>query len=164
MLEVNCTNRGFIKKDKKLDRQVKKGGGCVFFRIFANLNNIYIMSDKREKLTESKALAKLAVLGIENKKGLDPVVLNLEGVASAPANYFVICSGNVPSHVSAISDGVFESIKKATGLNPHRVEGYDNAEWILMDYFDVVIHIFLKDKRDHYRLEQLWADGERVEI
>lgn len=122
------------------------------------------MSDKREKLTESKALAKLAVLGIENKKGLDPVVLNLEGVASAPANYFVICSGNVPSHVSAISDGVFESIKKATGLNPHRVEGYDNAEWILMDYFDVVIHIFLKDKRDHYRLEQLWADGERVEI
>ncbi len=164
MLEVNCANRGFIKKDKKWDRQVKKGGGCVFFRIFANLNNIYIMSDKREKLTESKALAKLAVLGIENKKGLDPVVLNLEGVASAPANYFVICSGNVPSHVSAISDGVFESIKKATGLNPHRVEGYDNAEWILMDYFDVVIHIFLKDKRDHYRLEQLWADGERVEI
>lgn len=164
MLEVNCANRGFIKKDKKWDRQVKKGGGCVFFRIFANLNNIYIMSDKREKLTESKALAKLAVLGIENKKGLDPVVLNLEGVASAPANYFVICSGNVPSHVSAISDGVFESIKKATGLNPHRVEGYDNAEWILMDYFDVVIHIFLKDKRDHYRLEQLWADGERVEL
>lgn len=117
------------------------------------------MSDKREKLTESKALAKLAVLGIENKKGLDPVVLNLEGVASAPANYFVICSGNVPSHVSAICDGVFETVKKATGYNPNKIEGYDNAEWILMDYFDVVVHIFQKDKRDHYRLEQLWADG-----
>lgn len=117
------------------------------------------MSDKREKLTESKALAKLAVLGIENKKGLDPVVLNLEGVASAPANFFVICSGNVPSHVSAICDGVFETVKKATGYNPNKIEGYDNAEWILMDYFDVVVHIFLKDKRDHYRLEQLWADG-----
>jgi ribosome-associated protein len=61
--------------------------------------------------------------------------------------------------VSAISDGVFETIKKATGYNPHRVEGYDNAEWILMDYFDIVVHIFLKDKRQHYRLEELWADG-----
>ena len=122
------------------------------------------MSDKRDKLTESKALAKLAALGMENKKGLEPVALDLQGIPSAPANYFVICSGNVPSHVAAISDGVFESIKKATGLNPLRVEGYDNAEWILMDYFDVVVHIFLKDKRDHYRLEQLWADSERVEI
>lgn len=122
------------------------------------------MSDKRDKLTESKALAKLAALGMENKKGLEPVVLDLQGIPSAPANYFVICSGNVPLHVAAISDGVFESIKKATGLNPLRVEGYDNAEWILMDYFDVVVHIFLKDKRDHYRLEQLWADSERVEI
>ena len=122
------------------------------------------MAINKDKLTESKALAKLAALGIENKKGLDIVVLDLQGVQSAPANYFVICSGNVPSHTEAICDGVYESIKKATGYNPLRIEGYDNAEWILMDYFDVVVHIFLKDKRDHYRLEQLWADGEKVEL
>ena len=90
-------------------------------------------------------------------------LLDLRGIQSAPANFFVICSGNVPSHTEAICDGVFETIKKATGMNPVRVEGYDNAEWILMDYFDVVVHIFLKDKRDHYRLEQLWADGVKVE-
>ena len=122
------------------------------------------MAINKDKLTESKALAKLAALGIENKKGLDTVILDLQGVQSAPANYFVICSGNVPSHTEAICDGVFESIKKATGANPLRIEGYDNAEWILMDYFDVVVHIFLKDKRDHYRLEQLWADAEKVEL
>ncbi len=117
------------------------------------------MAVKKSNLTESEILAKLAAQGMDNKKGLDIVLLDLRGVTSAPTNFFVICSGNVPSHVSAISDGVYETIKKATGYNPHKVEGYDNAEWILMDYFDIVVHIFLKDKREHYRLEELWADG-----
>lgn len=117
------------------------------------------MPNKKTNLTESEILAKLAIQGMENKKGLDLVTIDLRGIASAPTNFFVICSGNVPSHVSAISDGVFETIKKATGYNPHKVEGYDNAEWILMDYFDIVVHIFQKEMRDHYRLEDLWADG-----
>lgn len=121
------------------------------------------MAKNKTNISESEALAKLAAIGMDNKKGTDIVLLDLRNIQSAPANYFVICSGNVPSHVSAISDGVFETIKKATGLNPHRVEGYDNAEWILMDYFDVVIHIFLKDKRQHYRLEELWADGKVID-
>lgn len=112
--------------------------------------------------TESEVLARLAAKAIDDKKGFDTVILDLKGVQSAPANYFVICSGNVPSHTSAISDGVFETIKKATGIGPYRVEGYNNAEWILMDYFDVVVHVFLKDKRSHYRLEELWADGQVV--
>ena len=120
------------------------------------------MAKTKNNISESEVLAKLAAQAIDNKKGLDTVIIDLRGVQSAPANYFVICSGNVPSHVSAICDGVFETIKKATGYNPHKIEGYENAEWILMDYFDVVVHIFLKDKRDHYRLEQLWADGKIV--
>ncbi len=122
------------------------------------------MAKSTNKLTESEILAKLAAQGMDNKKAEDIVILDLREVQSAPCNFFVICSGNVPSHVSAISDGVFETIKKATGYNPHKVEGYENAEWILMDYFDVVVHIFLKDKRDHYRLEALWADGKRTEM
>ena len=117
------------------------------------------MAKNTNNISESEALAKRAVLGMDNKKALDIVLLDLRNIETAPANFFVICSGNVPSHVSAISDGVYETIKKATGLNPNRVEGYDNAEWILMDYFDIVVHIFLKDKRQHYRLEELWADG-----
>ena len=55
-------------------------------------------------------------------------------------------------------------MKKATGLNPHKIEGYNNAEWILMDYFDVVVHIFQKDKRAFFRLDELWSDGEEVSI
>ncbi len=115
-------------------------------------------------MTESEILAKLAAQALDEKKGLDVQILDLRGITSAPAEFFVIASGNVPSHVSALSDYVHEVVKKATGINPSKVEGYMNAEWILMDYFDVVIHIFQKSKRDFYRLEQLWADGVQVQI
>lgn len=108
-----------------------------------------------KKLEESEIVAKLAAKALDEKKGEDVVVLDLRGIASAPAAFFVIASGNVPSHVSALSDHVFEIIKKTTGSNPYKVEGYQNAEWILMDYFDVVVHIFQKEKRDFYRLDQL---------
>jgi len=122
------------------------------------------MAKKINNLTESEVLAKLAAQGMDNKKGEDIVILDLRELQSAPASFFVICSGNVPSHVSALSDGVFEVIKKATGQNPHKVEGYDNAEWILMDYFDVVVHIFQKEKRDFFRLEELWADAKHLKL
>ena len=115
-------------------------------------------------MTESEILARLAAQALEEKKGLDVVVLDLRGLPSAPAAFFVIASGNVPSHVSALSDNVGLIVKRATGMLPHKVEGYANAEWILMDYFDVIVHVFQKEKRDFYRLEQLWADGSKLII
>ncbi len=116
------------------------------------------------KEKESEVLARLAAQALDAKKGEDVRILDLRKVPGAPAEYFVIASGNVPSHVSALSDAVFETVKKATGLNPHKIEGYNNAEWILMDYFDVVIHIFQKEKRAFYRLDELWSDGEEVAV
>lgn len=118
--------------------------------------------NNREK--ESEVLARLAAQALDDKKAEEVRILDLRKVHGAPAEYFVIASGNVPSHVSALSDAVFETVKKATGLNPHKIEGYNNAEWILMDYFDVVIHIFQKEKRAFYRLDELWSDGEEVAI
>ena len=115
-------------------------------------------------MTESEIVAKLAAQALDERKGLDVKILDLRGLQSAPTEFFVIASGNVPSHVCALSDYVYEIIKKATGLNPSKVEGYTNAEWVLMDYFDVVVHIFQKDKRAFYRLDELWSDGEEVEI
>ncbi len=114
----------------------------------------------REK--ESLVLAKLAAQIMDEKKAEDVRVLDLRKVHGAPAEYFVIATGNVPSHVSALSDAVHETVKKATGMGPYKVEGYNNAEWILMDYFDVVVHIFQKDKRAFFRLDELWSDGEEV--
>ena len=113
---------------------------------------------------ESEVLARLAAQALEEKKGDDVRILDLRKVHGAPAEYFVSASGNVPSHVGALSDTVFETVKKATGLNPHKIEGYQNAEWILMDYFDVVVHIFQKEKRAFFRLDELWSDGEEVAI
>ena len=116
------------------------------------------------KEKESIILAQLAAQTIDEKKGDDVRTLDLRKVHGAPAEFFVIASGNVPSHVSSLSDAVFETVKKATGLNPHKIEGYQNAEWILMDYFDVVVHIFQKDKRAFYRLDELWSDGEEIPV
>ena len=113
---------------------------------------------------EAEVLARLAAQIMDEKKGEDVRILDLRKVHGAPAEYFVMATGNVPSRVSALSDAVFEAVKKATGLNPHKVEGYQNAEWILMDYFDVVVHIFQKDKRAFYRLDELWSDGEEVKV
>lgn len=116
---------------------------------------------KNQDTAQSMMLAKVVAQALEDKKASDVVVLDLRGIHSAPAEFFVIASGNVPSHVSALCDAVHELVKKTVGYNPNKVEGYNNAEWILMDYFDVVVHIFQKDKREFYRLDQLWADGER---
>ena len=113
---------------------------------------------------ESLVLARLAAQTMDEKKAEDVRILDLRKVHGAPAEFFVIATGNVPSHVSALSDAVFETVKKATGMNPHKVEGYNNAEWILMDYFDVVVHIFQKDKREFFRLDELWSDGEEIKI
>ena len=114
-------------------------------------------------MTESEILAKLAAQALEEKKGMDVQILDMRGLSTPPAAFFVIASGNVPSHVSALCDHVHETVKKAMGLNPTKVEGYANAEWILMDY-DVVVHIFQQDRRSFYRLEQLWGDAERVKV
>ena len=113
---------------------------------------------------ESLVLARLAAQIMDEKKAEDVRILDLSKVHGAPAEYFVIATGNVPSHVSALSDAVYENVKKATGMAPHKGEGYNNAEWILMDYFDVVIHIFQKDKRTFYRLDELWSDGEEMPL
>lgn len=113
---------------------------------------------------ESLVLARLAAQIMDEKKAEDVRLLDLRKVHGAPAEFFVIATGNVPSHVSALCDAVHENVKKATGMGPHKVEGYNNAEWILMDYFDVVIHIFQKDKRAFYRLDELWSDGEALPI
>lgn len=115
-------------------------------------------------MTESEVLAKLAAQALGEKKGIDVQILDMRKLKSAPASFFVIASGNVPSHVSALSDHVHEVVKKATRLNPSKVEGYANAEWILMDYFDVVVHIFQSEKRAFYKLEELWADAERIDV
>ncbi len=105
-------------------------------------------------------LVKAAVDGILEKKGKDVKVLNMRALEQAVADYFVICTGNSPAQIDAIVDSVDEFVKKNTGENPINIEGRQNMEWVLLDYGDVVVHVFLPETRDFYKLEELWSDAE----
>jgi ribosome-associated protein len=93
-----------------------------------------------------------------DKKALEIVEIDLRGVVGY-TDYFVICSGNTERQVKAIHDGVHEGCKREHSLLPRRVEGVTSASWVLMDYLDVVVHIFTPATRDYYRLEQLWGEA-----
>jgi ribosome-associated protein len=93
-----------------------------------------------------------------DKKAIEVVELDLRGVLGY-ADYFVICSGNTDRQVKAIHDGIHEGMKKEHGLLPRRVEGLPQAHWVLMDYLDVVVHVFTPETRGFYRLEQLWGEA-----
>ena len=108
----------------------------------------------------SDILAELVVKGMQEKKGADIVVINLKSLKNAVSDYFVICSANSDSQLDAIAKSVEEEVYKITQQNPWQTEGRINREWILLDYVDVVAHIFLKDKREFYALEELWGDAD----
>jgi ribosome-associated protein len=93
-----------------------------------------------------------------DKKAIDIVELDLRGVLGY-TDYFLICSGNTPRQTKAIHDGILEGLKREHQMLPRRVEGASQADWILMDYLDVVVHVFTPETRDFYRLEQLWGEA-----
>jgi ribosome-associated protein len=108
----------------------------------------------------SEELRDLIVKGMQEKKGVDVVVMDLREVKNAICDYFVICSGNSDTQIDAIASSIDEEVYKATQQNPWHQEGKMNREWILLDYVDVVAHVFKKDRRSFYDLEQLWGDAD----
>jgi len=102
---------------------------------------------------------KQVVAAMKEKKAKNIVSLRLNKIPNAVAEYFVICNAASKTQVSAIYDEVVEYVKKECGINPFHKEGYENSEWILIDYVDVVVHIFQTDIRSFYQLEDLWADA-----
>ena len=108
---------------------------------------------------DSDTLADLVVRGMQDKKAADIVVLNLKELKNAVADYFIICSANSDTQLEAIARSVEEEIEKVTGESPWQTEGRTNREWVLLDYVDVVVHVFLRDRRKFYALEELWGDA-----
>ena len=97
---------------------------------------------------------------MQDKKAADIVVLNLKELKNAVADYFIICSANSDTQLEAVARSVEEEIEKMTGESPWQTEGRTNREWVLLDYVDVVVHVFLRDRRKFYALEVLWGDGD----
>ncbi|WP_114778391.1 ribosome silencing factor [Botryobacter ruber] len=110
----------------------------------------------------SDILAELVVKGMQEKKASDIVVMNLKSLKNAVSDYFVIASATSDTQLDAIATSIEEEVYKAIHQNPWQSEGRINKEWVLLDYVDVVAHIFLKDKREFYALEELWGDA-RIE-
>ena len=109
----------------------------------------------------SKALAKLACDALDDKKALEIKVINIENVSTL-ADYFIIASGNNLNQVQAIVDNVEEQLGRA-GYEPKQVEGTRGSNWILMDYGDVIIHVFDEENRLFYDLERIWRDGKELD-
>lgn len=115
-------------------------------------------------MNETKLLLEKIKEGIQEKKGKNIVIADLTGIRDTICNYFVICQGNSPSQVGAIVDSVKEFARKGANVNPSAVDGLNNAEWVAMDYADVLVHVFLPEARNFYNLEHLWADAQLINI
>ena len=118
-------------------------------------------TEKRKKATRLPKQVALAVKAADDKKATDIVVLDLRK-AHGFTDYFVICSGSNSRQIRAIADGVVDALG-AEGEKPAHVEGNDRSEWILLDYFDFVVHVFAPETRLFYGLERLWGNAERIE-
>ncbi len=119
------------------------------------------MHDAPRQLGPEETVAAVADLAAD-RKALEIVQLDLRGMIGY-ADYFVICSGRTDRQTRAIHDGIHEGMK-ARGIFPRRVEGLTEGRWILMDYLDVVVHVFTPDTREYYRLEQLWGEAPSLAI
>ena len=111
------------------------------------------------KVKGSEKIADSVIAGMQEKKGQEIVSIDIRKFKNTITDFFVICHADSRPHVMAIADSIEEIVFKKSGEWPAHKEGHDNAEWILLDYINVVVHIFNKEKRDFYGLERLWADA-----
>ncbi len=112
------------------------------------------------KTNKSSKLVEIIINGIQEKKGKDIVSINLKNIDNAVCDYFVICHGDSTRQVDAIANSIEEEVKKIISEKVWHKEGYENAQWILLDYIDVIVHVFQEQTREFYNLEGLWADAE----
>ena len=111
-------------------------------------------------MNENEKLVKAIIEAIQEKKGRNIVHVDLSGIETAAAQGFVIATGNTPMQVTAVADSVREYVEKNTGQRPFNYDGYQNAQWVIIDYGNIFVHIFVPDFRERYNLEQLWADAQ----
>lgn len=109
-------------------------------------------------------LVKSIILGIQEKKGSNIVVADLQKIEGSICKFFVVCQGNSPQQVEAIATSVGDYLRENEGEKPVNVVGLTNAQWVAMDYVDVMVHIFLPDVREYYDLENLWQDAELTRV
>lgn len=115
-------------------------------------------------MNETQFLIEKITEGIQEKRGKNIVIADLSHIEDPICSYFIICEGNSPSQVDAIVDSIKEFARKGAKIKPFSIDGLRNAEWVAMDYADVLVHVFLPETRVFYNLENLWADAKLTTI
>lgn len=115
------------------------------------------MDESEDLMVEQKK--QLIVEAIQEKKGLQIVTIDLSEVENSICDYFIICHGESNTQVGAIAEAIDKKLKEEAKIRAHHVEGLQNSQWVLLDYFDILVHVFQEEYRSFYRLEELWADG-----
>lgn len=116
------------------------------------------------KKVDSKTLIDSIVDSISDMKGEDILIMDLREIENAFCEYFIICSGNSNTHVASMAATIEKKVRKDTKEKPWHVEGADNAQWILMDYTNIIVHLFQKQYREYYDIESLWGDAKQTVI
>ncbi len=146
----------------------KKAAGKIIKKLPAKLLNTKTSTDGNAKSNVAKSAIQLlvdaAVEGILEVKGRNVAVLDLKSIHNRVCDYYIICQADSSTQVNAIAGAVEEMVKKRIGERPYHTEGFQNSEWILVDYVNVVVHVFQSHIREFYNLEALWADAELTKI
>ena len=115
-------------------------------------------------MNETQSLLQTIVEGIQEKKGKKITVVDLSELEGPVYSYFVICEGNSTTQVSSIADSIKDYVREKIRIKPFATDGYQNAQWIVLDYGEILVHVFLRETRDFYKLESLWSDGKITDI
>ena len=130
-----------------------------FCNFTSNLS--YFMKEKNQ-LVNSKKLSNIIAKSMKDKKAKEVSIINLEKIKNSICDYFVICSGNSDIQLDSIAENIERKVYENTNEKPWKKEGEFNKEWLILDFVNVVAHIFLKEKRYHYNLDKLWGDGKNI--
>ena len=116
-----------------------------------------------QKVPDSDTLTNLIIDCIQDIKGQNIVKLDLREVGEAPTDFFIICEGESTTQISAIANNIHKRLKEEIGLSPSHREGLQSSKWVLVDYFDIVVHVFYPETREFYDIEDLWSDASITE-
>lgn len=119
---------------------------------------------KTKPENELATLGDEIIKGIQEKKGKQIVKLDLQKLKTRPTDIFIVCHGDSTTQVDALAKSIEDCVQQSLHIKPWHKEGSENAEWILLDYVDIVVHVFLKDRREFYAIEELWGDADLEKI
>ena len=117
----------------------------------------------KRKSNADELISKI-ISGVEDVKGIDVSLLDLRDIENTVSSYFIVCSGSSNTHVNAIVRSVQKTVSKGLREKPFHTEGLENSEWVLIDYVNVVVHVFQKHIREYYNIEELWGDAKTTQI